>query len=309
MATPACLMLARWIVAALCLLAAQLALAAGTHADFLRDLAMRESGMRTGVVNQYGYLGLFQMGEAALQDAGVYRGDGTRANDWTGAWTGTNGATSREAFLANPQAQVAAVVSYHNALQGQIERLGLAQYVGQTVGGVPITMSGLVAGAHLVGAGALRDFLRSGGANVPRDGNGTPITQYIGRFGGYAVGNSAPSWGAVQTATGGSGTAFPPPPPAAGGSGSGGGAGGGSGPAPFPPMSAGDAFADGAGFSSGQLRRFISGLVLVGALSWLAWTMVAHYAAWTRRQLSFTSMQRDLVFASGLTILITWLAS
>ena len=33
-----------------------------THTDFLRDLAVRESGLNPNATNRYGYIGLFQMG-------------------------------------------------------------------------------------------------------------------------------------------------------------------------------------------------------------------------------------------------------
>ena len=65
-------------------MASAAALAECSHIDFLHDLGMRESRLDPSARNPFGYIGLFQMGEAALQDAGYYRGDMTRANDWTG---------------------------------------------------------------------------------------------------------------------------------------------------------------------------------------------------------------------------------
>lgn len=77
--------------------------AAGTYADFLKAVAQRESSMNPNAHNPYGYVGLFQMGEAALIDAGYYKSDGSGKNDWTGAWTGKNGVTSLDAFKSDPQ--------------------------------------------------------------------------------------------------------------------------------------------------------------------------------------------------------------
>lgn len=55
---------------------------------FLLALGLRESSGRYDVVNPYGYLGKYQMGEAALIDAGYYLPDGTPQNDWIGPWVG-----------------------------------------------------------------------------------------------------------------------------------------------------------------------------------------------------------------------------
>ncbi len=64
--------------------------------------------------------------------------------------------------------------------------LGDAQdYVGQTVHGVSISVSGLLAAAHLLDAGTVRSFLRSDGKSVPKDGNGTPLTEYLTEFAHY----------------------------------------------------------------------------------------------------------------------------
>jgi len=49
--------------------------------------------------------------------------------------------------------------------------------------GIKLTISGMLAGAHLVGPKAVRDFIKSG--IIKKDGNGTPITEYMKKFGGY----------------------------------------------------------------------------------------------------------------------------
>ena len=48
---------------------------------------------------------------------------------------------------------------------------------------VKLTISGMLAGAHLLGPKAVKDFISKG--IVGKDGNGTPITEYIKKFGGY----------------------------------------------------------------------------------------------------------------------------
>jgi hypothetical protein len=61
----------------------------------------------------------------------------------------------------------------------------LSEFEGKMINGIKITKSGLLAGSHLVGAGAIKQFLDSNGQFVPKDGNGVPVTDYIKKFGGY----------------------------------------------------------------------------------------------------------------------------
>jgi hypothetical protein len=62
---------------------------------------------------------------------------------------------------------------------------GYVKYAGQTLNGVHITMSGLLAGAHLLGADGEIRYLKSGGDMVDSDPFGTTIVNYITKFGGY----------------------------------------------------------------------------------------------------------------------------
>ncbi|RUM61237.1 MAG: hypothetical protein DSY66_02675 [Persephonella sp.] len=160
----------------------------GSYTDFLRALGYRESGGRYNIENSYGYLGKYQMGEMALIDAGYYKGDSTpRKNDWIGEWTGKDGVWSKEDFLNNPQAQENAIREFHRKIWKYIKALDLDRYVGKTIAGIYITESGLVGGAHLVGVRSLAKFLKSNGSEIPRDGFGTPITEYISKFNGYDI--------------------------------------------------------------------------------------------------------------------------
>ena len=159
----------------------------GNYRDFLRALGYRESGGRYNIENSYGYLGKYQMGESALKDAGYYRGDPTRRNDWIGKWTGKDGVWSKEDFLNNPRAQENAIREFHRKTWRYLKALGLDKYVGKSIRGIYITESGLLGGAHLLGAGNVKKFLKSNGRIVPRDGYGTPITEYISKFSGYDI--------------------------------------------------------------------------------------------------------------------------
>ena len=50
-----------------------------------------------------------------------------------------------------------------------------------------ITPSGLLAGAHLKGAGSVIEYLKSRGKCCPKDGFGTSIESYIKQFANYDV--------------------------------------------------------------------------------------------------------------------------
>ena len=190
------------------------AIAEGSYAEFLLALAQRESGDRSNPsgnpfsVNAYGYVGLYQMGEAAMIDAGYYKPDGTARNDWTGTWTGKNGVNSLTDFLGDPSKQNQAITDYHQKLAGYVRSFGLDSYVGKTVSGVLITESGMIAGAHLVGIGGLQTYLASGGKTIPKDANGTPITEYLTMFGGYSISSIAPAFTGTPPASG-SGSSIP----------------------------------------------------------------------------------------------------
>ena len=153
-----------------------------SYNDYLRALARTESSNRPNAVNKYGYLGLYQMGEEALIQAGFYQPDGTNDNDWRGEWVHP-AIDTKEDFLQRPELQQAAVKLYNRRNWHQIRHYYLDRFVGRTVHGVKITKSGLIAGAHLVGVGGLREFLLEG--TIVTDGNGTPVTQYIQQLAGY----------------------------------------------------------------------------------------------------------------------------
>lgn len=61
------------------------------------------------------------------------------------------------------------------------------KYLNKEIGGVKLTLSGMLAGAHLVGNGGLKTFINSNGSIVPTDNNNppTPITEYIKNYGKY----------------------------------------------------------------------------------------------------------------------------
>lgn len=150
--------------------------------------------------NSLGFVG-YQFGEALLIDLGYYDDDvffgaGAATNTWDGAWTGKNGVDSFEEFKTGAAQEVAIQEAFGYNLK--IIEDGLAasgkslddfigtsmsfQENGQTVT-VELTLTGILAAAHLRGAFGLLNLLQNG--SVSTDEFGTSILQYVQQFGGY----------------------------------------------------------------------------------------------------------------------------
>jgi len=135
------------------------------HDKFLEDLGMRESSGNYKAVNQYGYLGKYQFGRKTLNALG-YKD------------------VSNRVFLANPLIQEEAMYDLliHNK---KILRRQIEKYNGKVINGILITESGILAAAHLAGAGNVKKFFRKG--YEFRDGNGTKMTSYMKKFSNYML--------------------------------------------------------------------------------------------------------------------------
>lgn len=135
------------------------------HNKFLEDLGFRESSGNYKAVNKFGYLGKYQFGRATLNSLG-YRN-----------------VTNRQ-FLSDPslQDQVMEDLLVHNK---KILKRYIKKYDGKTVHGVFITESGILAAAHLAGAGNVKRFFRKG--YEFKDGYGTKMTSYMKKFSGYQL--------------------------------------------------------------------------------------------------------------------------
>ena len=158
-----------------------------TLQDFLDALGKRESGGNYQAFNKYGYAGKYQMGEVALIDAGYYKKSGKYNNDWKGTFTGRDNVYSIQDFLNNPAAQENAQLSYKRRQWLYLKAVGADKFAGKFINGYVITQSGLLAGAHLKGAGGVIEYLKSNGLKNPKDAFGTSVESYIKNFGGYDV--------------------------------------------------------------------------------------------------------------------------
>lgn len=143
--------------------------------EFLEKLGNRESSGKYTEENDLGYLGKYQFGKLALQDAG-YR------DKKTGKWTGKDGVNSKQDFLNNKDAQENAIRTYTKIQRKYLKNYGADKHIGTEFKGVPVTESGLLAAAHLIGAKGLSDALNTGVDK--KDGYGTPATEYLKLFKG-----------------------------------------------------------------------------------------------------------------------------
>ena len=128
---------------------------------FKEAVAFKESMGLYHLVNTYGYMGKYQFGKTTLRGVGIH---------------------DSSLFLKSPELQEKAfkalVARNKWELRNEIKR-----YEGKVIGGIKITESGLIAAAHLGGAGSVKKFLRTG--EVFHDGYGTSIKSYLKRFSGY----------------------------------------------------------------------------------------------------------------------------
>lgn len=134
-----------------------------SYIGFKEALAFKESQGNYSSMNTLGYLGKYQFGIGTLQLMGVY--NATR-------------------FLNDPVLQERAF--YTNMARNKwILRKDIQRFVGKHIRGVEITESGMLAAAHLAGAGNVKKYLRSWGRMDVTDEYGTTIAKYIRKFSGY----------------------------------------------------------------------------------------------------------------------------
>lgn len=130
---------------------------------FKEAVAFKESGGDYQAINRYGYLGKYQFHMNTLNLMGIY---------------------DKNRFLTESQLQEEAFYWYV-ARNKWILRKDLKRSVGLKINGIEITESGILAAAHLAGAGNVKKYLRSGGSYAFEDAFGTSIEQYLKRFAHY----------------------------------------------------------------------------------------------------------------------------
>ena len=140
-------------------------------------IAQIESGGRSTVENQLGYIGTYQFGTPALEDLG-YLKKGTFAKNKSNSamndpnnWTGKNGITSKEMFKNNAAEQEIAMDGYLKINYKRISSQGV-----DVTNVPPEKMAGLLGAAHNQGSGAVKKMLSG---SVTADGNGMTTTKYF----------------------------------------------------------------------------------------------------------------------------------
>ena len=134
---------------------------------FKEAVAFKESQGKYTVVNTLGYLGKYQFGRTTLERFDIY---------------------DTNAFLKNPELQEKAFTALCS-VNKWILRRDIKRSVGKTINGIKITESGILAAAHLSGAGNVKKFLRSNGTIRFSDAYGASIQLYMKKFSGYDVSN------------------------------------------------------------------------------------------------------------------------
>jgi len=130
---------------------------------FREALAFKESQGRYEIINTLGYLGKYQFGKSTLSRFKIY---------------------DTHSFLRNPELQEDAFLALCS-LNKWILRKDIKRSVGKNIHGIKITESGIIAAAHLAGAGNVKKFLRTKGAFTFEDAYGSSVKHYLKEFSGY----------------------------------------------------------------------------------------------------------------------------
>lgn len=133
------------------------------YIGFKEALAFKESRGNYRKVNRLGYLGKYQFGESTLNRIRIY---------------------DTQTFLNDPKLQEDAFYALCSLNKWILIR-DIKRSVGKKINGVEITESGILAAAHLAGAGNVKKYLRSNGALNAYDAFGTDVHQYMEKFAGY----------------------------------------------------------------------------------------------------------------------------
>jgi hypothetical protein len=138
---------------------------------FKEALAFKESQGKYRVVNTLGYLGKYQFGKTTLERFRIYNTD---------------------YFLKTPELQESAFLAYCK-VNKWILRKDIKRSVGKIINGIKITESGILAAAHLSGAGNVKKYLRSNGNYNLADAYGASISLYMKKFSGFDVSDIEPN--------------------------------------------------------------------------------------------------------------------
>ena len=132
---------------------------------FKEAVAFKESQGDYQAVNTLGYLGKYQFGTNTLKLMGVY---------------------DTKQFLNDPSLQEN-IFKLNVSRNKWILRRDIKRFVGKRINGTTISESGIIAAAHLAGAGNVKKYLRSYGKNDFSDAYGSNVAYYIRKFNDYDI--------------------------------------------------------------------------------------------------------------------------
>jgi hypothetical protein len=130
---------------------------------FKEAIGFKESQGKYKKINSLGYMGKYQFGIETLKSVGV---------------------RDSILFLKSPKMQERAFVALL-AKNKWILREVINKYEGTVVNGVLVTESGILAAAHLGGAGSVKRYFKHNGKIHIKDAYGASIRSYMKAFGGY----------------------------------------------------------------------------------------------------------------------------
>lgn len=133
------------------------------YIGFKEALAFKESRGNYRKVNSLGYLGKYQFGETTLNRIRIY---------------------DTNLFLNDPKLQEDAFYALCSLNKWILIR-DIKRSVGKKINGIEITESGILAAAHLAGAGNVKKYLRSNGELNAYDAYGSDVQLYMKKFAGY----------------------------------------------------------------------------------------------------------------------------
>lgn len=138
---------------------------------FINDLGYRESKNNWASVNQIGCFGEWQFAESTLKYLGFRKI--------------TLKKFRTDPFIFPRELQTEALKSLIRV--NLIYLKDFEQYKGDSIKGIKITKSGMIAASHLGGAGSLKKFLNSEGRVNKKDLFGTSISDYLKTFSSYDI--------------------------------------------------------------------------------------------------------------------------